>query len=133
MKKIISLLLAILMLCLSVPAYAEDATPWYIHILHMSEAFDISSNGIASVDADISIRSGAYCTIAAKIQKETASGGWSTVVTFRDTGDTYAIVEETTRLTSKGTYKCVFTFTVYDDMDFIIEQKSFESQEIDYR
>lgn len=133
MKKIISLLLTILMLNLSVPVYAEEATPWYIHIIYMTESFEISPSGIASVDADISIRSGAYCTIAAKIQKETASGGWSTVVTFRDTGDTYAIVEETTRLTSKGTYKCVFTFTVYDDMDFIIEQKSFESQEIGYR
>lgn len=121
------------MLNLSVPVYAEEATPWYIHIIYMTESFEISPSGIASVDADISIRSGAYCTIAAKIQKETASGGWSTVVTFRDTGDTYAIVEETTRLTSKGTYKCVFTFTVYDDMDFIIEQKSFESQEIGYR
>ena len=122
------------MLGISVPAYAEEATPWYIHILHMSEGFDISSNGVATVAADIEIRSsGAYCTAVAKVQKETASGGWSTVVTFRDTDDDYAEISEITRLTSKGTYKCVFTFTVYDDMDFIIEQKSFESQEIDYR
>ncbi|MBR3962652.1 MAG: hypothetical protein IKK14_03905 [Oscillospiraceae bacterium] len=132
MKKIIALLLAVLMLGISVPAYAEEATPWYIHILHMSEGFDINSNGIVSVDADIAIRSGAYCTIAAKIQKETI-GGWNTIHTFRATGDNTAYIEETARLTAKGTYKCVFTFTVYDEMDFQLEQRTFESEEIEYR
>lgn len=132
MKKIVSLLLAILMIGLSVPVYAEEATPWYIHIFHMSEAFDITSSGIALVTADMALRSGAYGTIAAKIQKETTSG-WSTVKTFRATDDDAPYLEGTTKLTSKGTYKCVYVFTVYDDMDFIIEQESFESKEIVYK
>ncbi|MBR6656825.1 MAG: hypothetical protein IKL18_01475 [Oscillospiraceae bacterium] len=132
MKKIIALLLAVLMLCVSVPAYAEEATPWYIHILHMTEGFNINSNGLAYVDADIAIRSGAYCTIAAKVQKETSTG-WSTVVTYRATGDDTAYIEEDIYLARGYTYKCVFTFTVYDEMDFQLEQKTFESQEIDYR
>ena len=126
MKKIISLLLAILMLGLSIPVYAEEVSPWYIYILHMSELFEISASGVATVSSDMEIRSsGAYCTAVAKVQKETASGGWNTVTTFRDTDDDYVAIYETIRLTSKGNYKCVFTFTVYDEYDFIIEQKSF--------
>lgn len=131
MKKIIVLLLSILMLCMPITVYGEEISPWYVHILHMRDYFDISPSGAAVVQADMAIRSGAYCTIAATIKKE-VNNNWSPIVTFRATDDNIAVIEETTGLTSKGTYKCVFTFTVYDEQDFIIEQKTFTSQEIDY-
>lgn len=135
MKKIITLILCLLLIFCAIPTYAAESSvvPRYIHILHMSDNFSINEQtGYAIVDAYMMIESGSYCTISAQIKKETATG-WSVVQTFRANGGTSAIIEEEPKLSKGYTYKCVFTFTVYDEMDFQLEQKTFESREIDYR
>lgn len=134
MKKIISLILAFLLVFVSVPVFASDisASPYYIHIRLMAHNFDINvQNGAAIADAHISIKSGSYCTVAAEVQKK-VNGDWDPVVTYRATGETSATISEDFYLDRGYIYVCVFTFTVYDEYDFIIEQKIFSSQEIDY-
>lgn len=133
MKKIIALTLAIILCMLSIPAHANEVSvsPYYIRIRLMTHEFHINEQtGRAVVGADMDIKSGSYCTISAKIQRETDSG-WVTVTTYRAVGGTSALIEETPTLTSGYNYKCTFTFTVYDEYDMIIEQKAF-SEEADY-
>lgn len=134
MKKIISLVLAFLLVFAAVPVFASDtlASPYYIHIRLMAHNFDIDTQtGEASVLADMMIKSGSYCTVAAEVQKK-VNGDWDPVVTYRATGGTSATISEDFYLDRGYIYKCIFTFTVYDEYDFIIEQKIFSSQEIDY-
>lgn len=135
MKKIILSILCLMFIFSSVSVYAAEpsAIPRYIHILHMSDNFSINQQtGYAIVDAYMMIESGSYCTISAQVKKENATG-WSVVHTYRASGGTSAIIEQEPRLSRGYTYKCVFTYTVYDEQDFVIEQKTFTSQEIDYR
>ena len=134
MKKIISLILSIIICLIAIPAYAEDLSisPYYIHIKFMTHEFSINTQtGYTIVDADMEIKSGSYCTIAAEVQHK-ENNRWVSEVTYRANGSPYAYFENDLYLDRGYVYKCVFTFTVYDEYDFIIEQKIFSSQEIDY-
>ncbi len=134
MKKFISLILVILMIFVSVPVYADDlvASPYYLHIRLMGHAFDINTQtGATIVDANMTIKSGSYCTIAAEVQHK-ENNDWVLDVTYRANGSPDAYIDQDLYLERGYIYKCVFTFTVYDEYDFIIEQKIFSSQEIDY-
>lgn len=134
MKKIISLILSIIICLIAIPAYAEDLSisPYYIHIRLMTHEFNINTQtGSAIVGADMDIKSGSYCTIAAEVQHK-ENNDWVPDVTYRANGTTSALIERYLTLSEGYIYKCIFTFTVYDEYDFIIEQKKFSSQEIDY-
>ena len=98
----------------------------------MTHEFSINTQtGYTIVDADMEIKSGSYCTIAAEVQHK-ENNRWVSDVTYRANGSPYAYFENDLYLDRGYVYKCVFTFTVYDEYDFIIEQKIFSSQEIDY-
>lgn len=134
MKKFISLLIAIVFAFVAIPAYAEDigVTPYYLHIKLMANGFEIDDQtGEALVDAHITIKSGNSCKAVASVQRSSGSS-WTTVSTFRETGTTSATISENLDVSRGYTYKCVFSFTVFDANGNIIEQKSFTSEEIYY-
>ena len=134
MKKIISLVLAFVFLISATTVYgAEKITPRYVYIDHVSNNFTINTrNGYADVDADIMVENDAYCRVVAKIQRK-INNSWVNYRTFYDADYGYAYVEETTSLTKGYSYRCVFTFYVYNANNVIIEEENITSPTIDYR
>ena len=134
MKKIISILLALILLATPIYSYADDsiAVPYYLHIRSMAHFFDIDTQtGYAMVDAHMSIKSGDSCSVNATVKRE-INGAWRNVIAYNDSGDTSATISRDPYLSEGYKYKCVFTFTVYDANENILEQRSFESREIEY-
>lgn len=135
MKKIISLCLVILfsLFLLPVCANGEMLSPRYNYIMNIGEDFSINeSTGKADVDADLVLETGAHCLITAEVKKEVNSR-WEPFATFRKSGSKIAIMGESINLTQGYRYKCVFTFTAYDENYFVIEQEVITSAIIDYR
>lgn len=134
MKKIFSVLVAMVLCFVPIFAQAQEvATPYYLHIRSMAHLFDIDEqNSYGLVDAHITIKSGASCSAKATVQRE-INGVWRNVIAYTETGTTSAMISEDPYLSQGYKYKCVFTFTVYDSSGNVIEQKTFTSQEVDYR
>ena len=135
MKKIISLLLTIVLVMLSFPVYASDNTimPRYLYIDQITDDFSINTGtGVADVDADIMVENNLYCRVVAKIQRK-INNSWVNFRTFYDADYGFAYIAETTSLAKCYSYRCVFTYYVYNANNVIIEEKSITSPTIDYR
>lgn len=135
MKKIISLLLAVVFLLSAQPVYAENnsITPYYIYIDQTSDDFEVNTKtGVATVDADIMVENNLYCRVVAKVQRK-INNSWVNFRTFYDADYGFAYITETTSLTKGYSYRCVFTYYVYNANNVIIEEENITSPIIDYR
>lgn len=137
MKKIFVLVITFLMIFSFAGeltyAIVDEISPYYLHIRSMAHSFDIDTQtGETTLIGDITIKSGASCSVNATIKRQ-INGAWRNVIMFNDSGIDDATISESPYLSQGYKYKCVFTFTVYNSSGDIIEEKTFESQEVDYR
>ncbi|MBQ8146985.1 MAG: hypothetical protein IJ039_09395 [Clostridia bacterium] len=120
MKKVLTIALAALMLCMvALPVCAalpEEITPYYNNVRRVSGNLSISDDGVATIS--ITYIGYASCTtgatVTSKLQKSTSSG-WQDVsgASWTDNvSGSNGVINHTHQLSSTGTYRLVFEVVV---------------------
>lgn len=127
MKKIISIILAVLTVCvLATPALAaakDPVDPQYQHITSLYATINIDSTGLATCSGAIRAREVTPVEIVVQLQQY-KDGIWRTLQTWTNSGSFYASEVGYYYVMKGYTYRTKVTGFIYDANGMIIESAS---------
>lgn len=117
MKRIITLVVAILLLCLNTSASALTVVPFYTYTTSISAQLSISGTGTATCIGEVEPASSTYSVSVDVALEQLKNGSWSTFAKW--SGGSY--VKGTKSLTAGYSYRVVVTGTVRGPNGNILE------------
>ena len=117
MKRIVTLIIALALLCLSTSVYALTIEPYYTYTASIDAQLSISSSGTATCSGEVTPRSSSNSASVVVVLEQKKNGNWSTFASW--SGGSYD--KGTKKLTAGYSYRVVVMGTVKSSSGTVLE------------